>query len=64
MAQTKQVKPATKPTKRTRSKPGAPVTPALPPMTKRDRLQARLEEAGGASLAQLAKAFGWHAREL
>ena len=68
MVQIKQSKSATKPTKRTRSKkPGTPVAPTTPPttppptptLTKRDRLQARLEEAGGASLAQLVTAFGW-----
>jgi len=37
----------------------AVTSPAEPPMTKRDRLQARLEEAAGTSLKQLAQEFGW-----
>ncbi|MFZ1726746.1 MAG: DUF3489 domain-containing protein [Albidovulum sp.] len=67
MAQIEKAKPATKSTKRPSAKPPTVVspptqiviTPASTPMTKRDRLQARLEQADGASLKQLLQEFGW-----
>lgn len=59
MAQTKQVTPATKSNKRPSRKPVAAITPPKAPQSKRVRLRARLEEANGASLAQLEQEFGW-----
>lgn len=59
MAQTEQTKPAAKSTKRPSATLKARVAPPKPPLTKRDRLQARLEQGDGASLKQLEQEFGW-----
>ena len=65
MAQIEHTKPAAKSTKRPSRKPLALIVPPEPPMTdnppmtKRERLRARLEQIGGASLTQLETEFGW-----
>lgn len=59
MAQIERTKPATKSTKRLSAKLTTGVTPAKPLKTKRERLQARLEQPDGASLEQLEQEFGW-----
>ena len=62
MAQIEHAKPAANSNKRPSAKPKAviaPQEPPKPPMTKRDRLQARLEQGEGASLTQLEQEFGW-----
>ncbi len=59
MAQTDKAKPANKSAKRTSGKSNKVLAPAKPPVTKRDRLRARLEEPDGANLTQLEQEFGW-----
>ncbi len=59
MAQSKQANPAIKPTRRPSNKPSKVPAHAKLPLTKRDRLRARLEQVGGASMTQLAQEFGW-----
>ncbi len=59
MAQTDKAKPAKKSDNRTSGKPNKVLAPAKPPVTKRDRLRARLERADGATLIQLEQEFGW-----
>ena len=59
MAQIEQAKSANKSTKRMSAKLKAAVALPKQPKTKRDRLQARLEQVDGASLKQLEQEFGW-----
>ncbi len=59
MTKTEQMKPATKSTNPPNPRPKAAVTAVEQPMTKRDRLRARLEQTDGASLVELATEFGW-----
>lgn len=64
MAPTTIAKPAVKSTaansnKRPSGKLKAAIAPLKLPMTKRDRLQARLEQVDGASLTQLETEFNW-----
>lgn len=51
--------PSTKTTKRTNRKTSAEPAAAKPPSTKMASLQARLQQADGASLKQLEHEFGW-----
>ncbi|MGB3277987.1 MAG: hypothetical protein WBA92_02220 [Pseudorhodobacter sp.] len=63
MAETNKIQPTTITTKgRSGRKATEVIAPIKLPLTKRDRLRARLEEADGASLAQLGQEFGWRPR--
>ena len=59
MVQIEQAKPAANLNNRLRKQPSTETVPPKLPMTKRDRLQARLEQGDGASLTQLQNEFGW-----